>query len=403
VIINWESYANAGMNASTNAGKTVFLFLLISFAMLSSVHITSADTVSSSCSTKNLASQVDSIGHVFTGQQEINFAAASQEYRAAAAQFKTLTTSGATDIWAYDSNCKVSWNKAVVTFVMQAANASEYNLVVSEDPKLNAIYSVSISPFAYAGAISSGCTTQSTGCNWAGYAIAGDSAADLQVYESDAIWYVQTPYAPASGQSCTVAHQCEISQWDGLTNANGASIVQGGTNSRYYYNGVGYTTVYESWLAIYNDPHSFGNGCGSTASGDEMEALMENQLVHDGTSGSGYYMYLRDYSGWLCTPSSYSNPVSISFTPYYAAFEAEREEPGTYVLAGTNSMEFYDCQFALGTSTTGVWNYYNAGDGFGSSIYNNGYNETYPGTMYHNSGTYVGYFGVNYLTSNGTP
>lgn len=135
-----------------------------------------------------------------------------------------------------------------------------------------------------------------------------------------------------------------------------------------------------------------------------MEALMENQLVYAGTSGNNYELFTRDWTtSNLCVPSgTYTNPVSVSFTPYYAAFEAERENPGVDVLASWGSMEFYECQFALSASVTGVQNYWNAGDGFGSSIYNNGYNESYPGPMYHNSGTYVGYFGVNYVTSDGT-
>lgn len=386
-------------------GKAALLFFLISLTVLSTARVTSADVVSNSCTTRNLASQIEEIGPTngLSQQQEIDFAATSQDYHAVAAAFTSTVASGANDMWSYNSNCKVSWSRAVVTFEVQAANGSKYNILVSENPKLDVVYSVSIIPFANAGAISSGCTHQSTGCNWAGYAVSGDSSANVQVYESDSTWYVQTPSAPSSGQSCTQSNQCEISQWDGLTNANGASIIQGGTNSRYWVtSGVGQAN-YDAWLAVYNDPNSFSDGCSSPSSGDDMEAIMENQYYYAGTTGSNYYMYLRDWTAsWLCTPSG-GNPKSVSFTPYYAAFEAEREEPGTYVLAEFSSMEFYSCQFALSQSSTGVWNYYNVGDGFGSSIYNGGYNETYPDTMYHNSGTYVGYFGVTWSTSSGTP
>jgi hypothetical protein len=386
-------------------GPPCFLFLMLSLTVIASTHTTTAAVASNSCSTQELISHQRSLTPPYTGQQEISFAASSKQYQTDAAQFKTSLNSGATDKWSYDANCNVSWAGATATFVVQAANGSNYGIIVSENPRADAIYSVNVVPFASAGAISSGCTNKSNGCNWAGYAVAGDSSANDQVYYVDSIWDVQAAGSPPSGYGgpCTNTNECEISQWDGLTNANGASIIQGGTNSFIY--PACSSGCYFSWLAIFNDPHSFGDFCTDPSSGDEMEGVMENQLIYAGTSGNNYDMYLRDWSGsWLCTPSgTYTNPVSVSFTPYYAAFEAEREEPGTYILAYTSSMEFEECQFALSASVTGVWNFYNSGYGFGSSIYNGGYNETYPATMYHNSGTYVGYFDINYLTSKGTP
>jgi hypothetical protein len=390
------------MFASKKVGNATFLFvlLLMSFTMLATVRVTSADVASRSCTTQNLSTQIESVAPSVspTEQQDINFAVGSQQYHNVASVFTSTIASGANDMWSWNSNCKVSWSRAIVTVEVQAANGSKYNIVVSENPKLGTIYSVSVTPFSEAGPISSGCTTQSTGCNWAGYAVAGDSSADQQVYYVDSIWYVQTASTPTSGQNCNLPHECEISQWDGLTNSGGAHIIQSVTKSFL----VGSTTSYAAYLEIY--PSQLNRACSNPSSGDEMEGIVENQYYYGGTSGSNYYLYLYDYTAsTTCVPVG-GNPVSVtSFTPYYAAFMAEREMPGTYTLAATSSMEFYSCQFALGLSSTGVWQDYNYGDGFGSSIYNNGYNETYPGTMYHNSGTYVGYFGINYLTSNGTP
>ncbi len=390
------------------ASKVSLAALLLFLISLTSLSTVSAEISRNSCTTQELASQTNTIAHPFTGQQEIGFASASPQYQADAAQFTAQVSSGATDTWSYDANCMISWNKATVTFVMRAANSSEYSLIVSENPRLGVVYSISIIRFANAGPPSSGCN-QYNGlgqlqCEWAGWAVAGNSGASAQVYYADSIWYVQKATAPTSSQTCTTAHNCEISQWDGLTDANGASIIQGGTDS-WLVTGGNPANSYDAWVAIYNDPHSFEDYCTAPSSGDEMEAVMENQLVYAGTSGSNYELFLRDWTtSNLCTPSgTYTNPVSVSFTPTYAAFEAELINPTSDVLASFGSMEFYSCQFALSASVTGVWNYWHSGDGFGSSIYNHGYNETYPAGMNHNSGTYVGYFGVNYLTSNGTP
>jgi len=93
------------------------------------------------------------------------------------------------------------------------------------------------------------------------------------------------------------------------------------------------------------------DACTNPSSGDYMESLIENQLVYDGTSGSNYYVYLHDYTAsWICTPNG-GNPKSLSWTPYYVAFMAERELPGTYTLAASNSMQFTNCQFALDRTT----------------------------------------------------
>jgi hypothetical protein len=387
------------MRASKIA-KATLLFFLMSLTVLSTVHVTSAGASSTSCARQNLSSQIETIGNTSpTEQQDINFATGSPQYRTAAAAFTSTIALGATDSWSWDSNCKVSWSRAAVTFEVQAANGSKYDLVVSENSKLDQIYSVIVTPFSEAGPISSGCPTQSTGCNWAGYAVADSNSSPDQVYYVDSIWYLQKAYIPTSGQSCTVIHPCEISQWDGLTDSGGAHIIQAVTKSYL----IGSTNSYFVYLEVY--PSGLNDECSNLpSSGDEMEGVVENQYYYDGTSGSNYYFNLWDWTANIdCTPV-HGNPISVtSFTPKYAAFEAEREQAGTNVLAATTSMEFYNCQFATSLSSTGVWQDYNYGDGFGSSIYNNGYNETYPGTMYHNSGSYVGYFGINYLTSNGTP
>lgn len=383
------------------------LILLTSFGFPLALQSTAVSDSSNSCTTQELASQMTTVTHPFTGQQEINFASTSPKYQAAAAQFSAQVSSGATDTWTYDAGCKVSWSSATVTFVMRAANGSEYSLIVQENPRLNVINSISIIPFAYYGPPSSACSqyvNSQLQCEWAGWAVAGNSGASAQVYYADSIWYVQNATVPTSGQTCNSAHECEISQWDGLTDANGASIIQGGTDS-WRLTGGSPHNFFDAWVAIYNDPHSFEDYCTSPSASDEMEAVMENQLVYAGTSGSNYELFLRDWtSSNLCTPSgTYTNPVSVSFTPTYAAFEAELINPTSNVMASFGSMEFYSCQFALSASVTGVWNYWDSGYGFGSSIYNNGYNDSYPAAMNHNSGTYVGYFGVNYHTSDGTP
>jgi hypothetical protein len=405
-----QTYSNTIL--APKVGALAFLLLLMPLWVAPSVHVASAEVASNTCPGSALYPQIEILGRTngLTEQQEIDFATSSQQYTAAASAFNSTIASGANDIWSFNSNCIVSWSEAIVTFEVRAANGSTYNLAVAENPKVNAIYSVSITPSPTASPVSSKCTLQvggQTQCEWAGWAIAGNSEASDQVYSVQSEWYVQEPLSPASGESCDSPDYCDVEQWDGLTNANSnpSDILQAVTDSLL----EGTTASYSSVLEEYSSNGNFIDSCPATYENDEMYGTVNNELVENGTSGSDYYMYLTDYSqSWICTPSG-NNPISISWTPYYAAYESELPLQFTdgsstnYVLAGTNSMEFEECQFALGASVTGIWNYWDAGDGFGSSIYNNDYNDSYPAEMLHNSGTYVGYFDVAYYTSLGTP
>jgi hypothetical protein len=126
-----------------------------------------------------------------------------------------------------------------------------------------------------------------------------------------------------------------------------------------------------------------------------MQSNIENQLIAIGTPGNNYYIYLNDWKqSWLCSPAA----QSVSFTPYYAAFIAERPNPSFYHLAKFNPFNFTQDT----NDQSNLWLDYNNGYGFGVYMYNNGYQETTTYAMIHLSGSYYGNFKIGWVTSIGT-
>jgi hypothetical protein len=102
---------------------------------------------------------------------------------------------------------------------------------------------------------------------------------------------------------------------------------------------------------------------------------------------------------------------------YFADFFAERPQYGSYYdplpkfyTSSGNYFEFYD--MTMITESTGAWSYYNSGYGIASCMYNpqgtgscgsgSGTQDTTARPMYHNSGTYYGYFNDDWNSSAGT-
>src|SRR5258708_4493945 len=155
---------------------------------------------------KTLEAQVIAAGQVVATQEAIRFAVASPQYSQLSAGF-TVTYTGSNDGRSYDSNCTVFWTGISVNFLLRSANGSNQTLTVSENPRIGVVDWARISP-AVSEAITPNC---STACQWSGYAIAGNSVPNLQVYESDARWYV--PLLQEPDVTCTQSFPCDMSEW----------------------------------------------------------------------------------------------------------------------------------------------------------------------------------------------
>lgn len=370
----------------------------------------------SSCTMKNLEDQVVAAGQVVDQQDAINFAVGSNQYKQATTGFHAAF-SGENYAWSYDSGCKVTWRGISINFLMQSANGSMYTLVVSENPLAGVIDGVQTFP-ALSAAITPQCNSPPyyPPCNWSGYAVAGNSQQNQQIYESDARWYVPTLSEPSgSGQpSCTSTNRCVLAQWVGLTdqtasaNPQCCTLLQAGVFSEIYGSPAvpvqkGFTQIYCTYFAswcqtsaticsLVYDPVSVGN---------QMESTEENQLAYNGTPGNNYYAFLNDWTqSWLCTLPG--QPVNITFTPYFAAFMAERNNPSTYHLAqwATSSFYFTLCADYV-SSYQGVYSDYNNGYGWGVYMLNNGYQNTITRSMTQVGNGY-GQFYVDWSTSQST-
>jgi hypothetical protein len=369
---------------------------------------------------KTLEDQVVAAGQVVSTQDAINLAVASIQYKQASASFSSVSFSGANDGWSYDSSCKVTWTGIAVNFLMLSANGSKYTLVVSENPLLGVIYWVETVP-TMSAAISPQCNSPPyyPPCNWSGYAIAADSPQTGQVFESDARWFVP-PISEPSGPfqpSCTTTNPCVLLEWVGVTDEKpsmapgSGTIVQAGIESQVYDNPFPpptTITTYKAWTEVYCTNGSSWCQLGvqycmnpHPNSGDQMQSSEENQLAYNGTPGTNYYIFLNDWTqSWLCTAQPNGNPVNVNFTPHYAAFIAERNNPSAYHLAQFQDWYFTLCAFYVG-SYQGVYSNYNSGYGYGVYMENSASIDTNTATM-SQVGNGYGQFTIHWQTSQGT-
>ncbi len=410
----------------------VGLFLMLSTIAISTYGLSASSNqvqTSQGCDMKTLMAHVIAAGQMVTSQEAIDFAVASPQYKQLSAGSNTTYT-GSNDGWSYDSNCAVSWTGIAVNFLLTSANGSKYILTVSENPRIGVVDWARVSP-AVSEQISPSCYPQYTYCGWSGYAIAGNSEASQQVYESDARWYIPQLEEPGGQVTCTSSFECDLSEWVGLTDQatqtqSTATIVQAGIFSTIYPNvnpPPNDYTIYEGWTEVYCQGYS-DTWCqssiqvcpnmlslnGEVNPNDQMESTEENQLPYTGYAGNGYYIFLNDWTtSELCDAQPNGNPVSIGdsqhpFTPTYAAFMAEHNNPASYHLAGFPDWYYTDCAFNPGGLTgdyQGVYSYYSGGDGYGVYMYQNGWTQTTTDAMTQVGNGY-GQFTIHWDTSNGS-
>jgi hypothetical protein len=384
----------------------VVIFLSVSGITASSIPAARGNSVSISwatCTPKVLEANIQAAGQVVSLKDAISFAQSTQQYRSDTAGF-TTSFQGANDGWSFDSSCQVSWTSIAVNFLMKSTNGSKYNLAITENPKLGIVMSAIVAPALYA-AITPTCSVAT--CRWSGYAVSGNSGNTQQIYEAQARWYQPTVSAPPVSQaSCAdISTDCNVTPWVGLVdsaNPNSATIVQTGVFATYVGNRVP-AASYLPWTEIY-----CSTGCQSmiqcpsndvVTAGDQMYGDVQNQYAHDFTTGNNYYITLTDFNAnWACVPST--NPQSVSFTPHYAAFIAERVNP-FYHLAQFPDFSFLNCALFI-NNLDGVYPEYNSGYGFGAYMYSNFYQETSTGVMTPNPGSNYASFPISWLSSSGS-
>lgn len=285
--------------------------------------------------------------------------------------------------WHESSTCGVSFDYYSITYLLKAANNSQYVLTLGSSPGTGVVFNAGITPVAYRSL-----PINQTSTTYSGYAIGQDSAHDAYVNYTQVGWWLPTIHAPSGncGISTNSPPACLLSEWTGLQNStyDGSNhvttgeVIQTGTDA--YCNTSCSGASYYGW-AEYLNGNSMGiqqnlvHTCANTISaGDEMYGEVANQKVINDTTGKTFYTYLYDYytSTWcdwhvspstLCTATVYCKIAGKEEFASYFAETPQFSNTGNYMLPKFRAPLDSDLFFGAGmyAYNTGTYPYYNDG------------------------------------------
>jgi len=167
---------------------------------------------------------------------------------------------------------------------------------------------------------------------WSGYelyALNGGGSMFPQL-EATGLFYqpsVAWPGLYGSGQPNCIGGTtpCDLLTWSGLTPCMGGCnpLFQQGSLASVSCGAVGGCTpaTYYMFYEVYPSTATVCTGSSATiSSGDSIESYVYSATIVGGSSGQWYQLVKDNTNGNTCSPT---NPVSNSFTPYYAEFELE--------------------------------------------------------------------------------
>lgn len=373
------------MKIQKNTAKTVVIILstvVIGFMLLSpvtvlpSVNAQKSQLSSDSCATMikkeihDKATSLDDSKAKFMAKNSNDFKIKTQghDYR-----FNSIFNT-----WALDNvNCNLTWKTTNVVYSFNDTNGSLKNIVVTEDPALTKIISVTeqIAPRA---------SSYTDSYNWAGYEPYAKSGptSKYPVYEATTTFTLPSityPSSPTNACKTNLGYQpCDLAIWDGIEDNTGGSnnLAQAGADEDITYNG-GYQYSYYLWYEfLTTSPSGLTQCTGLTInSGDSITSDVYGENTYGGSSTS-YDISITDNTSnpvQMCTVTGQS--FFTSSTPYYAAFIDERLCNTNSNPCPTNSMSTVPSFSSDTFSNTSM--YYNGGtSSIDSSFGSNGwYNE----------------------------
>jgi hypothetical protein len=414
----------------------ILLLLLVStpFAYATSASLIGASNQSSAATPciQQIDSQVVRAGDPVSPQIVEDFAMNSTQYALAVAGLNSSFQGFNNDWTLSEATCTISWHDATASFLVTNAHDVKYILTVAENPLEGIIYNVALDGVFVAS------IAQTNSETYSGYAVADSSTPTSNPVDyASSTWYapsVEVPSDPSpySSPSCKwtgsdSSTECIVEFWTGLQNstydgpnhipAHTGEVVQTGTFGNetcgYQVGGAyGCTSVYKDW-SEYVRGYSNGNASPdgpyycypSPGEGDEVVGQVGSKLYFNDTSSNYTYTILTDYGSPNTTICSHFYNNGEVHTEYYADYFAETPQYGSSFFTlpeFTSPTTFYDCGMATGQTEFGAYPNYSNGYGFGSYIYNSDTTNTDTGTMYENSGSTYGYFGVTWVNSYGT-
>src|SRR2546425_2264590 len=243
---------------------------------------------------------------------------------------------------------QVKWKDVNVGFTLNNNSVPVRNIVVSLDPYLTRVTSISNQEITRNGAVkplcnsplrnSSGIPQPQNFCgpppcgslsgpspNWAGFELAGSSSCSwrtVPVYEAKATW--QVPYANQPSPGACFNRWCAITVWPGLVSYQGGrptGLMQAGTFSGIYASPN--QPYYYAWYQTPGMTNSIYCLWGPMSYGDTVTVDIVNQ-ARDGGNAALYNMFIVDNTiNQACSVPANQSSGAMG-TPYFADFIVER-------------------------------------------------------------------------------
>jgi YHS domain-containing protein len=334
---------------------SLFIVLITSLSTIQSYSYANADpqinpqTVQSSC-VDRVEQQMHSLASTLNNAKAISLANSQNEFKSEI-QGYTYAFNSIFNTWSFDSNCNVTWQAVNVVYTLSNASGYVKTVVVTMDPELTKMVSVSEQIGKHYG----------SSPNWSGYEFQGNSGATNPVYEAYNSWSEPTVSVPYTG-GCVTPQTCDVAIWAGLADAAGASngnLAQDGTDAQVTCAHSICNNQYFAWYEFL--PNNAVTCTGVTVShGDSISA----DVVNTSKPGSSYNISVVDStSSTSCSVTGYT--YSAMTTPEYGDFIAERATLGS----GYETL----AKFNTPTPSPGGTIYYSGATQFITTPYGNGW------------------------------
>jgi hypothetical protein len=229
--------------------------------------------------------------------------------------------------WSLDkTSCNLTWKTTNIVYSFNDTKGSMKNIVVTEDPALTKIISVTEQVVSRA-------STSTNSYNWAGYEPYAMSSPTTKypVYEATTTFTLPSityPSNPTNACKTNLGYQpCDLAIWDGIEDSLGGSnnLAQAGADEDITYNG-GYQYSYYLWYEfLTTSPGGLTQCTGLTINpSDSITSDVYGENTYGG-SNTSYDISITDNTSnpvQLCTVTGQS--FFTTSTPYYGTFIDER-------------------------------------------------------------------------------
>jgi hypothetical protein len=407
---------------AAGVGISLIFLLAISPMVLYSAAGSAASPGANACTNDVLQYKMATAPLPMSKQTAIGVAESSSQYNGYTANAAVVTDSRAAEEWTFDrTTCTVTLHGLAVNFDVALSNGTKEIVVIDVNPINSTINTAFIQPWASAS------LSVGSGTAYSGYGVCSSSSCNQELLGTDTYFDQPEVFQPSGtymGQTEPNCHEtsavCVAVFWTGLatcdytglpwSGCSGTGLAQTGTEGEVTYLAGNVNYVYHPFYE-YLGLVGFTTCSNTPSVGDIMEAVVENQYLVLGTTGSNWYTFVADNTAnWACD----SGATADSYSPIYSEYILERPQNGSSNLASDQhtlpvfgTTTFTEAQLYQ-SSWNSAYNDYNSGYGFGVQMVNSkggtNYQNTKTGAMSQQvlGGTDYGEFSVYYNCSIGT-